>query len=257
MEVHLSGVGVNNPPTGLNVDPFRAFSPSDPNSIQGTAVRFRLSFAGCATSFECHAPDIILFMVFTDGVGFVTPPAVDDLNPIPLQELIPIMQQIIPYDPINHTFRFVIDVGPTPRFLTMGDGDGGVWDNSGQFNIQLFSVVERTVLPPFSRKGAMCQRMIGQTSSQLVSRVYSAYASCLDAEASGRACNPSSRDAAIQRAVAGAERLMMVFCAANEPEEIGFTGGVGEILHRISQSATDAAEQLIRETYPAHYANKP
>jgi hypothetical protein len=40
----------------------------------------------------------------------------------------------------DHTYHFVIDVGSESRFLTLGYGDGGVSDNSGQFDIQLFSV---------------------------------------------------------------------------------------------------------------------
>ena len=151
IEVILSGEAINNPPTGLHVDPFWAFFPSDPTTIQGTAVRFRLSFTGCAAALECNAPDIILFMVFTDGVGLVTPPNVDDLDPMPIAQLIPIMQQIIPYT-TTHSYHFVIDVGSTPRFLTMGDGDGGTFDNSGQFNIQLFSVTEGIPFANFSAR---------------------------------------------------------------------------------------------------------
>ena len=88
-----------------------------------------------------NAPDIILFMVFTQGVGFVTPASVDDLDPLPIEQLLPIMQQIIPYT-TTHAYHFVIDVGTGPKFLTMGDGDGVVFDNSGQFNVQLFGVTQ-------------------------------------------------------------------------------------------------------------------
>jgi hypothetical protein len=151
VEVILSGEAVNNPPTGLHVDPFWAFFPSNPSVIQGTGTRFRLSFSGCATSFECGAPDIVLFMSFVDGVGFVDPPNVPTLDPIPVETVIPILQSIIPYS-TSHTYRFVIDIGPEPKFLTLGDGDGGVFDNSGQFNIQLFSVTPGLPFSNFSSR---------------------------------------------------------------------------------------------------------
>jgi hypothetical protein len=142
IKVVVSGEAINNPPTGLHVDPFWAFFPSDPNTIQGTGHRFRLSFTGCAASFECGAPDIVLFMTFVDGVGPVDPPDVPSLDPIPLAQVIPLLQSIVPYNAATHTYRFVIDVGRAPKFLTLGDGDGGVFDNSGQFTIQLFSVAQ-------------------------------------------------------------------------------------------------------------------
>jgi PEP-CTERM motif len=41
----------------------------------------------------------------------------------------------------------VINVGPGLKLLTLGDGDGGVWDNSGQFNVQLFGVESVAALP--------------------------------------------------------------------------------------------------------------
>lgn len=147
IEIIVSGQGINNPPQGYRVDPFWAWSPSDPSTIVGTGHRFRLSFTGCATSFECGAPDIVLFMTFVDGVGFVDPPNVPTLDPIPLQEVIPILQGIVPYT-TSHAYRFVVDVGPTSRFLTLGDGDGGVWDNSGEYDIQLFGVSARPVPEP-------------------------------------------------------------------------------------------------------------
>ena len=52
IEVVLSGDAINNPPTTLHVDPFYAFSPADPTTIHGTGTRFRVSFTGCAASFE-------------------------------------------------------------------------------------------------------------------------------------------------------------------------------------------------------------
>ena len=146
IEVNVSGVAVNNPPTGFHVDPFWAWSPNDPTTIVGTGTRFRLSFTGCATSFECLAPDIILFMTFANGVGFVTPPNLTTLDPIPYETVLPIIQAIVPYT-TSHSYQFVINVGPGLKLLTLGDGDGGVWDNSGQFNVELFGVERIATLP--------------------------------------------------------------------------------------------------------------
>jgi hypothetical protein len=146
IEVIVSGVGVNNPPTGLQVDPFWAFSPNDPSSVLGTGHRFRLSFTGCAASFECGAPDIALFMRFVEGVGFVNPPNVTTLDPVPLLAVMPILQSIVPYT-TTHAYHFVMDVGPGAKRLTLGDGDGGVFDNSGHFTAQLFSVERIAALP--------------------------------------------------------------------------------------------------------------
>ena len=133
----------------MHVDPFWAFSPNNPGTVQGTGHRFRISFTGCAASVECGAPDIVLFMKFVDGVGFVTPPNVTTLDPIPLATVIPILQGIVPYT-TNHAYRFIIDIGSTAQFLTLGDGDGGVFDNSGQFTVQLFAVTQTIPFSNFS-----------------------------------------------------------------------------------------------------------
>jgi hypothetical protein len=81
-------------------------------------------------------------MTFAHGVGPVDPPDVPSLDPIPLAQLIPLVQSIVPYNAVTHSYRFVIDVGSTPKFLTIGDGDGGIFDNSGQYSIQLFAVTQ-------------------------------------------------------------------------------------------------------------------
>jgi hypothetical protein len=257
VEVILSGTGINNPPTGLHVDPFWAFSPTDPTAPPpGTAVRFRISFTGCAASFECGAPDIVLFAVFADGIGPVIPPSVPDLDPLPIETVIPILQGIVPYN-TAHTYHFVIDLGPTPRTLTLGDGDGGVFDNSGQFQIELFSVVEHTTTPPFSRDGARCQAVIGQAAGQQSTLTYAAHALCLNAEANGRACNVKLRDGAIRFAAATTTRLLTAACSIDDFNELGFGGSFDEIVNRLSQSAIDAAVELIRDTYHADYRNKP
>lgn len=101
---------MNNPPLGYQVDPFYAFFPAAPNTFIGTGNRLRLSFSGCAAALECGAEDILLFMKFVDGVGFVDPPRVTDLD------LLPIMQRIIPYNSSTHTYKFIIDVEARQSF---------------------------------------------------------------------------------------------------------------------------------------------
>jgi hypothetical protein len=61
------------------------------------------------------------------------------LDPIAVAQVIPLIQSIVPYT-TTHTYRFVIDIGPGLKFLTLGDSDGGVFDNSGEFSVQLFAV---------------------------------------------------------------------------------------------------------------------
>ncbi|HEY1267338.1 MAG TPA: hypothetical protein VGH16_08790 [Candidatus Binatia bacterium] len=257
IEVILSGDAVNNPPTGLHVDPFWAFSPSNPSATPtGTGTRFRLSFTGCATSFECGAPDIVLFAVFAEGIGPVTPPNLPSLDPLPIETAIPILNGIVPYN-TAHTYHFVIDVGSTPRTLTLGDGDGGVFDNSGQFQVQLFSVTEQTATPPFSRAGVRCQTAIGEAAVQQSALIYTAHAVCLTAEASGKTCNIKLRDATIKLATAATSKLLAAACTVDSLHELGFGGTFDEIVSRLSQSAIDSAMDLIHDTYPANYTNKP
>jgi hypothetical protein len=67
-----------------------------------------------------------------------------------LAQVVPLLQNIVPYNAATHTYRFVIDVGATPKFLTLGDGDGGVFDNSGQYSVQLFAVTQAMPFGNFS-----------------------------------------------------------------------------------------------------------
>lgn len=134
IEVIVSGFGVNVPSTGVLEDAFYPIDPSNPDvpyNPPGTLppVGLHLGFSGCSASQECGAPRIETFLVYVDGVGFVKPPS-------------PTMADFLKtfiYSP-EHVYWFVIDIGPTPQFLTLGHGDGGVFDNSGYFAIQLFSV---------------------------------------------------------------------------------------------------------------------
>jgi hypothetical protein len=47
----------------------------------------------------------------------------------------------------DHIYDFVVDAGANPNFVTLGFGDGGVFDNSGQFDIQLFAVTPVSPVP--------------------------------------------------------------------------------------------------------------
>jgi len=137
IEVIVSGFGVNVPASGFLEDAFYPINPAAPDvPHQGPGVLppqgLHLSFTGCAASAECGAPRIESFLVYVDGVGFVEPP----------ETTIDAFLKTIPYSP-QHVYRIVIDVGATPQFLTLGHGDGGVFDNCGHFAIQLFSVERR------------------------------------------------------------------------------------------------------------------
>ena len=134
VEVIVSGFGVNVPASGFLEDAFYPIIPATPDAPpQGPGILppngLHLSFTGCAATAECGAPRIESFLVYVDGVGFVQPPATT----------IEAFLQTIPYSP-QHVYRFVIDIGATPQFLTLGHGDGGVFDNCGHFAIQLYSV---------------------------------------------------------------------------------------------------------------------
>src|SRR5262245_10688481 len=134
IEVIVSGFGVNVPATGILEDAFYPIVPAapdvpfnQPGALPPSGLH--LSFTGCSAAQECGAPRIESFLVYVDDVGFVQPPATT----------IEAFLKVIPYSP-EHVYRIVIDIGATPQFLTLGHGDGGVFDNSGFFAIQLFSV---------------------------------------------------------------------------------------------------------------------
>jgi hypothetical protein len=79
------------------------------------------------------APRIESLLVYVDDVGFVAPP-VDTTEAL---------RKTFPYAP-EHVYWFVIDIGTTPQSLTLGHGDGGVFDNEGFFAMQLFEVARST-----------------------------------------------------------------------------------------------------------------
>ena len=135
VEMTVSNVGVRDPNTGNMVDAFYEFGPSNssvPTPIN-TTHGLRVSFAGCAAAIECAAPTILRVVRFVDQVGFV--------SPVPNWPLDPGSEAfaVMPYS-AAHAYHYVVDFGPIPGFLTLGDGDGLVFDNSGQFDITLYSV---------------------------------------------------------------------------------------------------------------------
>ena len=119
-ELTVSGFGFSTP--GSLTDAFYPLDPADPSlGWNGSVQGLRLSFDGCAASFECGAPRMEDFIVYVEGLGNVSPP----VRP--------------PYAP-DHQYRFVIEIGPEPRFLTIGEGDGGVFDNWGELRVDLHEV---------------------------------------------------------------------------------------------------------------------
>ena len=87
-----------------------------------------VSFTGDARSFESDGESIVGFIAFIDGIGFVnaaTPP----FN-------------------AENEYDFVVDIGAGLKTVTLGTGDGGLGDNTGQFDI---IVTQLAVIPePFT-----------------------------------------------------------------------------------------------------------
>ena len=146
IELIVSNVGHNFPAIGGFTDAFYYYIPGNPDlpiferDNQNWALR--MSFLGCAAGLECGAPSVLDFTIFTEGVGFVTPL----VNHLPGA---PGLHEVMPFR-ADHNYHFVIDVGNEPRFLTLGYGDGGVFDNGGRFDILLVAVVPNVVPEPIS-----------------------------------------------------------------------------------------------------------
>jgi hypothetical protein len=138
IEIIVSNVGNNFPAYGGATDAFYYFAPGSPDlhiaERDDQNWGLRLSFTGCTAGLECGAPSVLDFIVFSEGVGLVAPL----INFLPGQ---PGGDQVMPYR-ADHTYHFVIDVGANPSVLTLGYGDGGVSDNSGQFDIQMYAVTQ-------------------------------------------------------------------------------------------------------------------
>jgi hypothetical protein len=146
VEVTASGVGANFPAIGGFTDSFYYYIPGDPDihlaSRDDQNWGLRISETGCAAAAECGAPSILHYIVFSELLGEVTPPPVGDFLVAPATR-----NAVMPYRD-DHLYRFVIDLGAAPHRLTIGYGDGGVFDNSGAFDITLHAVTRATVFAP-------------------------------------------------------------------------------------------------------------
>jgi len=94
--------------------------------------------AGC--DGEPH--NISNFITFIDGTGPTTPPAMPA------------------YDPLLHTYHFVVQVAPRAGPLTFGVSDCVFDDNGGQYTIQVFQLgplgVPTPTVPPTPPAGSCC-----------------------------------------------------------------------------------------------------
>ena len=133
--------------------------------------------------------------------------------------------------------------------------DNIVFDNWGGISLRISPVVAE---PPFSEAGIACQRAIGKQTRILSRTVHREHARCLNREARGNLCDTAARDAEIQAAIDETTTELDNVCILAEYYELGFGGSSAiAIRQALIQSAVDAAEQLILETYPALYTNKP
>ena len=95
----------------------------EPHDLVGNGGLY-LSFTGDARALEADGVDVAGYIKFIDGIGWVS-----GQKPV--------------YNP-SHFYDFIIDIGPTNRNLTLGTGDGGLFDNSGQYNI---TVSQAEIIP--------------------------------------------------------------------------------------------------------------
>ena len=137
VEVLVSNWGNNQPGVAGVSDAFYNFDPSTGISTSQRVNGLGLSLNGCVAGTECGAPSILTYLSFSENVGFVT--GTSSAYAGWTENWTQPVSAVMPYS-ADHVYRFVIDVGPTLSFLTLGFNDGGVWDNSGQYDIQLFDV---------------------------------------------------------------------------------------------------------------------
>lgn len=135
VEVLVSNWGNNQPGVAGVSDAFYNFDPSTGLSTSQRVNGLGLSLNGCVAGTECGAPSILTYLSFSENVGFVT--GTSSAYAGWTQNWTQPVSAVMPYS-ADHAYRFVIDVGPTASFLTLGFNDGGVSDNSGQYDIQLF-----------------------------------------------------------------------------------------------------------------------
>lgn len=76
-----------------------------------------ISFTGDARELEADGVDIVAYIEFIQDIGFAPQqrPAYND----------------------NHFYDFVIDIGNSQTDFTVGTGDGGLFDNTGQFDVRV------------------------------------------------------------------------------------------------------------------------
>jgi hypothetical protein len=117
IRVQISGRGQSNGPIVNDafyyLDPFLYGATRPHPKPPGLAI----SFTGDPRTLEGDGVKIAPFITFFDGEGFgsydgVTAPA---FNP-------------------SHFYDFIIDIGPTSKQISLGTGDGGLFDNTGQYN---------------------------------------------------------------------------------------------------------------------------
>jgi len=77
---------------------------------------FYISFTGDPRRLEGDGVIILPFITFFDGEGFVS----YDASNAP------------PYNP-DHFYDFIVDIGPGSKQISLGTGDGGLFDNTGQY----------------------------------------------------------------------------------------------------------------------------
>lgn len=106
VELIIVGYGDPVPGDGWSEDAFYAFWTNDPSHFTRPAWGLRLSRTGCSCMTECGAPMISTFIVGQ-----------------------------IPQYSAEHIYRITINVGSNPAKLTFGNGDCGVWDNTGFYVI--------------------------------------------------------------------------------------------------------------------------
>ena len=118
VEVIVDGIWYNTPDEPA--DAFYAIFDDPPwYSINTLCV----GFDGCAWVAECGAQNISTWITFIEDLGTVPVGTVPE------------------YSGANH-YHFVADFGQDPEPLTIGTGDGGVYDNSGELLVSLYQLEE-------------------------------------------------------------------------------------------------------------------
>jgi hypothetical protein len=107
--------------------------------------------------------------------------------------------------------------------------------------------------PPFTGAAVRCQQSIGRTTGWLTLTVHSRHTKCLDSEAAGSTCDTEDRDRHVATAISTAGRQLSTVCREVDYNELGFPGSHTTITDKLLQSAVNAANALIRDSYVADY----